>query len=1157
MASSNIDVKARRKHEAEMCLQEHKDERKQKNKEYYTNNADDIKQNQKRFRAGHKDDKKQDDKKQQKRRHDQFNQRRKEEFENRKGNFQTKVPDIPCDTTQYELASTPETGIMNWYQCVGKWRLQWPMEDIQDLMDCKGASETKQAQNREDTKVLLNKLKVRINNEKVTPEKQNTAADNFFRAIGRGCPWGKKHQYHDQSIDALLLCCASCGMKDYDDIDEFEIKRNFVFLPLKELGLLKLNPVDYNIRKNQMAQDPLFLPINDDGDLEAFYPWKVRSIYPLSSEDSCYYHLHPEFVRCDSEIIGGQPGAFLCPDCADCIKKGNIPANSITDAVDFGLGSRIGLTNPSVRELHIIAYVRYYYNIIKIESNSRRLREHQQSAIKGSSILFEQDAPQVVSNLLSLESMNSNVFLHFVGHKGEFDALYKKTMQSKTADVFGRSWVIYQWLSVLHVINPIYQNLQLPSFFVLKDMMDSATKQFLSQSLNTFDDKTMDTTDQMKDDIAGVRATTNAAMQASHEPDNRDDTNLDVGTEFALKHCLLTNSNKTAHNSSTDSTQAYLLNAAKAIGANVDIDKEEYDKAKSFRSQYPINEFTDGEHGLVAAFPHIFMFGKAYKKDVSNLSRKDCIHLLMQFSSVPASCQMLIFYLFDIQRRHDNIRGVSARRKSDPKAFDKLSKEFTSAEFQVKVQNAVAHPSSKDAKYVLKKLLPVLTTAGKNTCFGALERNSSLGETYALIRRFGPQFLFLTIAIDDVNNPQVFRLTFNQRDNVNFPSVASGDFLSALEHDKPFAIGNVKIPTNWSALATAVTNNPVASAFIYKRLIYNIVTILIGLKPSRLFDTRSKRKISPRFTASSETDEGGVIAGHVDAYNGVHEASGRGGLHAHLMLWAAICADLLQGVADMKEICDIVSETLDSMFCATLPREYHVKDLIEKELLFYPTKTNSFNKTIRRGRAMLIPPNPLNEEEFDDFVHTSICSFGIHSHDKFVTGRCHKPPKGITRCALTKPSGLIDRTKPVQLIDTTPLQTKPSEKVTISYIVSEQIQDRKSAIDSIPAKNRVGPTFRENDPRLIVYEPKRPPLEPLPRQTDNATKQWIILKLLHAMTPNKNEDTYNILPDCTLENKTPMSQTNTKEIKSITEFCMPRTTKLLPTTNIKPKLISF
>ena len=96
----------------------------------------------------------------------------------------------------------------------------------------------------------------------------------------------------------------------------------------------------------------------------------------------------------------------------------------------------------------MISYVQYYYNIIKTESNSRHLRQRQQSAIKGSSILLEQEAPQVVSNLLSPETMNSNIFLHFVGYKGEFDSLYKKTMQSNSANVFGRSWVVYQWLSV-------------------------------------------------------------------------------------------------------------------------------------------------------------------------------------------------------------------------------------------------------------------------------------------------------------------------------------------------------------------------------------------------------------------------------------------------------------------------------------------------------------------------------------------------------------------------------------------------------------------------------------------------------------------------------------------------------------------------------------
>ena len=71
---------------------------------------------------------------------------------------------------------------------------------------------------------------------------------------------------------------------------------------------------------------------------------------------------------------------------------------------------------------------------------------------------------------------------------------------------------------------------------------------------------------------------------------------------------------------------------------------------------------------------------------------------------------------------------------------------------------------------------------------------------------------------------------------------------------------------------------------------------------------------------------------------------------------------------------------------------------------------------------MLVPPDPLIEDEFNNFVHTSICSFGIHTHDKYTTGRCHKPPKGITCCALTKPSGLIDQTKPVQLIELTSQQ---------------------------------------------------------------------------------------------------------------------------------------
>jgi len=67
----------------------------------------------------------------------------------------------------------------------------------------------------------------------------------------------------------------------------------------------------------------------------------------------------------------------------------------------------------------------------------------------------------------------------------------------------------------------------------------------------------------------------------------------------------------------------------------------------------------------------------------------------------------------------------------------------------------------------------------------------------------------------------------------------------------------------------------------------------------------------------------------------------------------------------MKELCDVVTDTLDSMLCAILPREYFVKYLIEKELPFYSTKLMPFEKTIPRERAMLMPPDP-SHNKFDD-----------------------------------------------------------------------------------------------------------------------------------------------------------------------------------------------
>ncbi len=80
------------------------------------------------------------------------------------------------------------------------------------------------------------------------------------------------------------------------------------------------------------------------------------------------------------------------------------------------------------------------------------------------------------------------------------------------------------------------------------------------------------------------------------------------------------------------------------------------------------------------------MFETAYNKNISNLKQSDCIHLLMQYSAVPATCKMLIFYLFDILRRHGNRCGISTHCRADPTKFDKFLEGIMPNLFQEKLR---------------------------------------------------------------------------------------------------------------------------------------------------------------------------------------------------------------------------------------------------------------------------------------------------------------------------------------------------------------------------------------------------------------------------------------------------------------------------------------
>ena len=135
-----------------------------------------------------------------------------------------------------------------------------------------------------------------------------------------------------------------------------------------------------------------------------------------------------------------------------------------------------------------------------------------------------------------------------------------------------------------------------------------------------------------------------------------------------------------------------------------------------------MNEFKDSDYAFARAFPDVFLFGTAYGRKGGALGMRQRHHLLSQFTNNAASCIPLIFYLFDKKQRYESIKGISTKVKSNKKDFKKFAKEIQSKEFQTQLRDAVANPKSRNAKKVLKKILPVLNVAGKKTCFGAVEK---------------------------------------------------------------------------------------------------------------------------------------------------------------------------------------------------------------------------------------------------------------------------------------------------------------------------------------------------------------------------------------------------------------------------------------------------
>ena len=400
----------------------------------------------------------------------------------------------------------------------------------------------------EDKKKIVDNLCERVRKQRPSRKDTKKVLEQFFQSQGRAWSSADSSTCRDfkpgVSRDAIMPTCASCGYRKIDT----GMKLRYCLVKLEDLEILKLNKEEADEHRARICE-PSYnptLPCDDSGRAKLFELWKLYGIYPQVPNAKEYYHLHPEFVKSisrqeeednesdsdsDSDRDYGVEktcmAAMICDQCHTSIKRGKLPAYSLANGVDHGVAHRIGLEPLSVIELHILSLVRTYIQIIKIETNTGRQRDHTQSSLRGNCIHFPHDSPSVLCKVLEVENMASDICIQFAGSKGEYDHLFRRLHDMDSAHVMGRAYNLYAWYSVLRVVNRLYADEPEPPVLnELQKQLKEVNRILVGDAIKTFDDALVENRMIQSDDVAQIRTTSQST--ALHEMDRDSSSGEEV-----------------------------------------------------------------------------------------------------------------------------------------------------------------------------------------------------------------------------------------------------------------------------------------------------------------------------------------------------------------------------------------------------------------------------------------------------------------------------------------------------------------------------------------------------------------------------------------------------------------------------------------------------
>ena len=661
--------------------------------------------------------------------------------------------------------------------------------------------------------------------------------------------------------------------------------------------------------------------------------------------------------------------------------------------------------------------MRLYHVVAKVTT---RFGVRSNGALKGDVIYFPHDAPDVVARTLEerVDWVRSGEFrVALVGPDGERDKL--AGWLKERGVVSARPIVCYNHLAVRAAIDTAMENrdengkpkiTDVPDLEMIKVQLDGLSASLLDRARHMSGEDTQRVEEGQQaaaDDVASVREQDDSLGRVALLSSSSTANDV-LRSAVAAAQCTRQGVEDGADCEAADDV----------AGGNTEPAAHQAPPAQApaiaTRGKAPLSEFEENGLHLMRLFREVFPLmrfcytqqttGKAKVESWpigahGSLSNKQTRHLLLQFSTVAARNAALIFTLANQKQRHSTVRAVSARVRSD--AFDRFVALINETGFWETLDAAADDPNSTQAQQLQRRLVPLLTLAGKEKPWGKVERSAMKGKILAVAARHGDPSVFLTISPDDVHQMLSIRLSYPSTSNQDFPASASDAVLR--EHRSPR--NEIEFSVQ---LQRRASENPVATSVAYDWMINAVFEVLVGL-PKRTHRRKSDAILD--CVVDGDLPQIGKrrpgIFGVPVAAVWVTETSGRKALHLHSALWTCLSPRLLAKLASHDELLRELIDAINTQCRAEVGWEVHAV------------------QAARTALKVSAPPpafwTPSTAEEAAAVAPLFARQVGTHVHQ----ATCHKGPQGAVGCRGGHARGHhVEETGIVQLINDNSIDTE-------------------------------------------------------------------------------------------------------------------------------------